>query len=80
MDHAGRLSLAGEGVATAEAQEHHSGMRSVQNLEAVINEGLRAALLEETPDQSLVVLLEHLGKALNGERDRKSTRLNSSHL
>ena len=68
MDHAGRLSLAGEGVATAEAQEHHSGMRSVQNLEAVINEGLRAALLEETPDQSLVVLLEHLGKALNGER------------
>ena len=68
MDHAGRLSLAGEGVATAEAQEHHSGMRSVQNLEAVINEGLRVALLEETPDQSLVVLLEHLGKALNGER------------
>ena len=68
MDHAGRLSLAGEGVATADAQEHHSGMRSVQNLEAVINEGLRAALLEETPDQSLVVLLEHLGKALNGER------------
>ncbi len=68
MDHAGRLSLAGEGAATAEAQEHHSGMRSVQNLEAVINEGLRAALLEETPDQSLVVLLEHLGKALNGER------------
>ena len=26
------------------------------------------ALLEETPDQSLEVLLEHLGKALNGER------------
>ncbi len=45
-----------------------SGMRSVQNLEAVINEGLRAALLEETPDDSLNVLLEHLGKALNGER------------
>jgi len=43
-------------------------MRSVQNLEAVINAGLRAALLEETPDQSLKVLLEHLGKALNGER------------
>ncbi len=51
-----------------EAHEQHSGMRSVQNLEAVINEGLRVALLEETPDQSLQVLLEHLGNALNGER------------
>ena len=46
----------------------HSGIQSVQNLEAVINEGLRVALLEETPDQSLEVLLEHLGIALSGER------------
>ena len=30
-------------------------MQSVQNLEAVINEGLRVALSEETPDQSLAV-------------------------
>ena len=51
-----------------ESHERYSGIRSVQNLEAVINEGLRVALLEETPDQSLEVLLEHLGKALNGER------------
>jgi signal transduction histidine kinase/CheY-like chemotaxis protein len=43
-------------------------MESVQNLENVINEGLRAALLAETPDQSLDVLLQHLGMALDGER------------
>lgn len=55
-------------VPTAEDRGQHSGMQSVQNLEAIINEGLRAALLEETPDQSLGVLLEYLGKALNGER------------
>ena len=48
--------------------EKRSDMQSVQNLETIINEGLRVALLEETPDQSLEVLLEHLGKALNGER------------
>ena len=48
--------------------EQYSGMQSVQNLETVINEGLRVALLEENPDRSLEVLLEHLGKALNGER------------
>ncbi len=68
MDYVGRRSLAVEGVPITEAHEQHSGMRSVQNLEAIINEGLRVALLEETPDQSLEVLLEHLGKALNGER------------
>ena len=49
-------------------RSHGHSMQSVQNLEAVINEGLRVALLEETPDQSLDVLLEHLGKALGGER------------
>ncbi len=50
-------------------QEQQGNMaRSVQNLEAIINEGLRVALQEETPDQSLEVLLEYLGKALNGER------------
>lgn len=43
-------------------------MRSVQNLETVINEGLRVALSAETPDQSLEVLLKHLGIALKGER------------
>ncbi len=68
MDYAGELLLAGEGAPIIEAHEQHSGMRSVQNLEVIINEGLRVALLEETPDQSLEVLLEHLGKALNGER------------
>ena len=49
-------------------EQQQSMVQSVQNLEAVINEGLRVALLEETPDRSLEVLLEHLGKALNGER------------
>ncbi len=48
--------------------EQHDEMKSVQNLETVINEGLRVALQEETPDRTLEVLLEHLGKALNGER------------
>ncbi len=58
----------GEGAPAIGDREQHSGMQSVQNLEAVINEGLRVALLEETPDQSLEVLLMHLGKALRGER------------
>ena len=59
---------AGKEVPVDRNRGQHSGMQSVQNLEAVINEGLRVALLEKTPDQSLEVLLEHLGKALKGER------------
>lgn len=69
MNHSeGLWKRIGEGIPDVEAHEQHSDMRSVQNLEATINEGLRVALLEETPDQSLQVLLEHLGKALNGGR------------
>ena len=67
MDHREELLRAG-GARSGQACERRSGVQSVQDLEAVINEGLRVALLEETPDQSLQVLLEHLGKALNGER------------
>lgn len=58
----------GKGDSVVKAREQDNGIRNMQNLETVINEGLRAALLEETPDQSLQVFLEHLGKALNGER------------
>ena len=61
MDHLGGLfEGAGEGAPAVEAHGQHSSMRSVQNLEAVINEGLRVALMEETPDQSLEVLLEYI--------------------
>lgn len=41
---------------------------SSQNLEAFINEGLRIALQMPTPDRSIAVVLEYLGKALGGDR------------
>ena len=47
--------------------EQSVDMRNVQNMASVINEGLRIALLEETPDQSLAVLLAHLGRTLDGQ-------------
>lgn len=61
MNYSKESGQAGEGGG------QQNDMRSVQNLEAIINEGLRVALMEETPDQSLKVLLKYLGKALNGE-------------
>ncbi len=69
MEYSGEFfERAGEAVSAVGSREQHNGIKNVQNLETVINEGLRVALLEETPDQSLEVLLERLGKALNGER------------
>lgn len=62
------LGQAGECAPDSGSREQRSGIKNIQNLETVINEGLRVALLEETPDQSLEVLLKHLGKALDGER------------
>lgn len=51
------------------AQEMQGSMvRGYQNLEALVNEGLRIALQTPTPNQSIEVLLEYLGKALNSER------------
>lgn len=39
-----------------------------QNLEKLANEGFRIALQAPTPDKSIDVILEYLGKALQGER------------
>ncbi len=64
----GRLYRIGMALDTSIQEQYGNMVQSVQNLEAVINEGLRAALLEEMPDRSLEVLLEYLGKALDGER------------
>lgn len=41
---------------------------SMVSLEAGINKGVRVALQQETPSQTLEVLLEYVGKALGGER------------
>ncbi|MGN1147751.1 MAG: diguanylate cyclase domain-containing protein [Lachnospiraceae bacterium] len=53
----------------ASAQEWQSNMISnYQKLETLANEGLRIALQAPTPDKSIEVTLEYLGKALKGER------------
>lgn len=53
----------------AETSDWRSSMFfSYQNLEKLVNEGLRVALQAETPDQTIEIILEHIGKALNAER------------
>ncbi len=53
----------------ADASEWRSNMlHSYRNLEKLVNEGLRLALQASTPDRTIEVLLEYLGKALNADR------------
>lgn len=49
-------------------QEQRGSTENYRSLEAMINEGLRVALQEKTPSETIEVLLEYLGKALHGER------------
>lgn len=53
----------------AEAPEWGSSMlHSYENMEKLTNEGLRIALQAATPDKTIMVILEYLGKSLNAER------------
>lgn len=39
-----------------------------RDIEALANNGLKKAIAAESPDESINIILEHLGKALSGER------------
>ncbi|MGN0345731.1 MAG: diguanylate cyclase domain-containing protein [Lachnospiraceae bacterium] len=49
-------------------ERQSSKLKKYENLEAIANEGFRLALQAPTPDKSIDILLEYLGKALKGER------------
>ncbi len=53
----------------AEVSEWKSNrIHSYQNMEKLVNEGLRLALQATTPDSTIEVILEYIGKALKAER------------
>ncbi len=53
----------------AEISEWRSNrIHSYQSMEKLVNEGLRLALQADTPDRTVEVILEYLGKALKAER------------
>jgi len=53
----------------AETPEWRSGMlHSYKNMEQLVNQGLQIALKAATPDRTIEIILEYLGKALKAER------------
>lgn len=61
-----RLELAID--STPQEYQSQKIQTAYENLEAMANEGFRIALKAPTPDKSIEVVLEYLGKALKGER------------
>lgn len=49
-------------------ERHTNAVQNHPNLEALANETLRVALKKSDPEESITVVLEYLGKLLNGER------------
>lgn len=48
--------------------EREENLSDYRNLEAALNQAIRVALRQETPDQTLQVLLEFIGRTLEAER------------
>lgn len=46
----------------------HNILDDYEDLESLVNNGIKFAMSEPNPDKSIEILLEFLGKALNGER------------
>lgn len=53
-------------ISSQEEQRH--ALDNYQRLEEIVNAGLRLALMARTPDGSLNILLEYIGKALHADR------------
>ena len=60
-----RLEIA---LDVTENEETNTAAKNFRSLEKIANEGIRHALSEASPDDSIQSLLEYLGKAINGDR------------
>ena len=56
------------GIDISEERIQDKALQKYNSMEALVNEGLRIALMAATPDESIHAILEYLGKSLNGER------------
>lgn len=56
------------GIDISEERIQDKALQKYNSMEALLNEGLRIALMAATPDESIHAILEYLGKSLNGER------------
>ena len=56
------------GIDISEERIQDKALQKYNSMEALVNEGLRIALMASTPDEAIYAILEYFGKSLNGER------------
>ena len=63
--HRYRIELA---VDVSQQEKQQNIISSYQDMETIVNQGIKLALQADTPDKTMDIILEYLGKALHGER------------
>ena len=56
------------GIDISEERTQDKVIQKYRDMESLINEALKMALSADTPDDTITIILEHLGRTLNGER------------
>ncbi|MBR5513629.1 MAG: sensor domain-containing diguanylate cyclase [Ruminococcus sp.] len=55
-------------IDVSEQEEYNKAIRKYENIEATVNEAIRTAMQAHNPDDAINIILEYLGKTLDGER------------
>lgn len=55
-------------IDVSKQEEYNKAVEKYENLEATVNEAFRTAMQAPNPDMAIDIVLEYLGKTLNGER------------
>lgn len=64
----GRLYRLNISIDVSEQEKYNKAVRQYEDLEATVNEAIRAAMQAHDPDNAISIVLEYLGKSLEGER------------
>lgn len=55
-------------IDVTEQEEYNKAVRQYEDLESTVNKAIRTAMEAHNPDKAIDIVLEYLGKTLNGER------------
>ena len=64
----GKLYRLNISIDVSEQEKYNKAVRQYEDLEATVNEAIRAAMQAHDPDKAISIVLEYLGKSLEGER------------
>lgn len=68
VDYKDRLYRLNISIDVSEQEKYNRAVRQYEDLETTVNEAIRTAMQASTPDDAINIILEYLGKTLNGER------------